>query len=176
MSLTSAVISDNPQQKIPSTPTSCTSWFPELYPYGRYYTLTTHSGKWRSTPHGSLEKSPLEYNWGHWRSKTLNWGHWVQNSKTTPRDAIFCMRTHMIPMNNGGYVNLPSEVKRGHQRSKLRGHCKSKIANLGHTLMKIVWDAFLLYIYTLIVSIDICNHNILTVGVIRGHCRSKTSK
>ena len=113
--------------------------------------------------------------WGQWRSRTVNWGHSGQNYKTTLRDAIFCMHTYMITSNNVGYVNLTSEVKGGHRRSKIRGHWKSKIAYWGHTLMKVLRDA-IFFMYTLIISIDIWDCKTLTSEVIRCHWRSKTLK
>ena len=115
---------------------------------------------------------------GHLRSpevKTLKRGHWGQNFKTIPRDAIFCMHTHMTPRNNIAYFYLTSKVKGGHRRSKHKGHWRSKNANWGHTLMKTLRDA-IFCMHTLIVSIDIWDCKMLTSKVIRGHWRSKTSK
>ena len=88
--------------------------------------------------------------WGHQWSTAVNWG---QNCKMTLRDAIFCMYTHMIPRNNVDYVNLTSKVNGGHQRWKLRGHWRSKIAEvipyLKKTLeMQFFTCMFLLYLFT----------------------------
>ena len=105
--------------------------------------------------------------WGHQRSTTVNWGHSGQNCKSTLRDAIFCMYTHMIPRNNVDYVNLTSKVNGGHQRWKLRGHWRSKIAEVILT-KKNTRDA-IFYMYVLIVSIYIGYYKILTSKVIRGH-------
>ena len=91
--------------------------------------------------------------WGHQRSTTVNWGHWGQNCKTTLRDVICCMYTHMIPINNVDYVNLTSKVNGGHQRWKLRGHWRSKIAEVILTKkntieMQFFTCMFLLYLFT----------------------------
>ena len=90
---------------------------------------------------------------GHQRSKTVNWGHWGQSTKTIPRDAIFCMHNLLFPRNNIANFNLTSEVKGGHQRSKHRGHWRSKITYWGHNLIKTLRDTNFC-MHTLIVSID----------------------
>ena len=46
-----------------------------------------------------------------------------------PRDASVCMHTHITPRNDVGCVNLTSDVKGGHWRSKLRSHWRSKNVN-----------------------------------------------
>ena len=115
---------------------------------------------------------PHVANW--WTRQVAPTESMVAPGSHTSRDAIFCMHTHITSRNNVGYVNLTSEVKGGHWRSILRGHCRSKIANWGHSLMKTLRDA-ICCMYTLIVSIGIWDCNILTSEVIRGH-RSKTSK
>ena len=117
---------------------------------------------------------PSEVIRGHWRSITENWGHIGHNLQVTPRDVICCMYTQLLSRSISGYVNLTSEVITGHGRSQLIDRWRPKLANWGHILTTILRD-IMLCIYTHMAPRDFWGYMNLTLEVIRGHWRSKTT-